>query len=52
MITSDPEYQKLRRAVRRYLRAKDDTSWGPRKNWHKRHDKGKAEAKLRELVNM
>lgn len=53
-----PDYATLKRAVRAYFRAVDDTSWhggwcspdGRPKNWHKRHDKEKAEAKLRRLV--
>lgn len=44
------ELDRLRRAVRKFLRAKYDDTYSPTKDWHKRHDEGNAEAKLAELV--
>lgn len=45
------EAQAVVKAARAYIRAKDDTSWGQTKDWHKRHDKSKAEHALRAALD-
>jgi hypothetical protein len=42
--------QALEKAINAYFMAKYDHSWGPSKDWHKRHDTQKREAELMALL--